>query len=222
MIAAFYSVIQRDVMIAWRRRGAILITLLFFVLIASLFPLGIGPEQKTLRLIAPGVVWVSALLASLLALQQLFESDYQDGSLEQLLLAPQSLPLLVTGKIIAHWVVTGLPLVLISPLLGMQYHLSGDALSVMLYSLLLGTPTLSLLGAIGAALTLGLRAGGVMLALLILPLYIPILIFGAGAIEATTSGIGGQGHLSILGALLILALMGTPFATAPALRLTVE
>ena len=222
MIAAFYSIIQRDLMIAWRRRSAVLITLLFFVLIASLFPLGIGPEQKTLQLIAPGVVWVSALLASLLALQQLFDTDHQDGSLEQLLLAPQSLPLLVAGKIIAHWVVTGLPLVLISPLLGMQYHLSGDALWVMLYALLLGTPTLSLLGAIGAGLTLGLGSGGVMLALLILPLYIPILIFGAGAVEATLSGVGGQGHLSILGALLILALMGTPFATAATLRLAVE
>ncbi len=222
MIEAFFNILQRDVMIAWRRRGTILITLLFFILVASLFPLGIGPEQKTLRLIAPGVVWVSALLASLLALQHLFEADYQDGSLEHMLLAPQSLPWLVTGKIIAHWVITGLPLVLISPLLGMQYHLSGEALWMMLYALLLGTPTLSLLGGIGAALTLGLRAGGSMLALLILPLYIPVLIFGAGAVEGTISGLGGQGHLSILGALLILALMGTPFATAAALRLAVE
>jgi heme exporter protein B len=129
---------------------------------------------------------------------------------------------LVTGKILAHWMVTGLPLVLISPVLGMQYHLSGDTLWVMLFALLLGTPTLSLLGAIGAALTLGLRSGGVMLALLVLPLYVPVLIFGAGAVEATTSGLGGQAHLSMLGAFLILALMGTPFATAAALRLAVE
>jgi len=222
MLNAFVCTLQRDLLIAWRRRSAILLTLLFFVIVASLFPLGIGPEPKILRLIAPGVVWVSALLASLLALQTLFANDHQDGSLEHLILAPQPLPWLVTSKIIAHWLITGLPLVLISPLLGLQYHLAGAPLWTMLFALLLGTPTLSLLGAVGAALTLGLRAGGAMLALLVLPLYIPVLIFGTGAIEAVTTGVGAEAHLSLLGAILIIALLGTPFATAAALRLAME
>ncbi|MEL6710691.1 MAG: heme exporter protein CcmB [Pseudomonadota bacterium] len=184
--------------------------------------MGIGPEAKTLRLIGPGIIWVSALLASLLALPQLFATDYQDGSLEHLLLAPQPLAWLVLSKIVAHWLITGLPLVLIAPLLGLQYTLSDSGLWTLVTALLLGTPILSLFGAIGAALTLGLRSGGTLLALLVLPLYVPVLIFGAGAVEATTSGLGGQAHLSLLSGLLILALLGTPFATAAALRLAAE
>ncbi len=215
-------IIRRDVTIALRRRTDVFTTLIFFVIVISLFPLGVGPDLDTLRLIAPGVVWVGALLASMLALEQLFLADHRDGTLEQILLAPQPLSLLVIGKVIAHWLITGLPLVIMAPVLGLQYDLSGEALLVMLWSLLLGTPTLSLLGAIAAALTLGLRAGGVLVALLVLPLYIPVLIFGAGAVEATTSGLGGGAHLSLLGAILLLALLGTPLATAAALRVSSE
>lgn len=219
MLNILVWVVKRDLMVAMRRRADIFITLLFFVIVVSLFPFGIGPEIETLRLIAPGVVWVGALLASMLALTHLFDADYRDGSLEQMVLAPQPLSLVVLGKVIAHWLTTGLPLVAISPFLGLQYALSDDVLLAMVYALLLGTPTLSLLGAIGAALTLGLNAGGVLLALLVLPLYIPVLIFGAGAIEATASGLGGTAHLSMLGAILLLALIATPLATAAALRI---
>lgn len=220
MLETLAWVVRRDITIALRRRTDIFTTLIFFVIVISLFPLGVGPDLDTLRLIAPGVVWVGALLASMLALEQLFVADHRDGTLEQLLLAPQPLSLLVIGKVIAHWLITGLPLVIMAPVLGLQYDLSADALKVMVWSLLLGTPSLSLLGAIAAALTLGLRTGGVLVALLVLPLYIPVLIFGAGAVEATTSGLGGGGHLSLLGAMLLLALLGTPLATAAALRVS--
>lgn len=222
MIETLFWIIRRDITIALRRRTDIFITLIFFVIVVSLFPLGIGPELETLRLIAPGVVWVGALLASMLALEQLFLADHRDGSLEQMLLAPQPLSLLILGKVIAHWLITGLPLVVMAPLLGLQYALSGEALLVMIWALLLGTPTLSLLGAIGAALTLGLRSGGVLVALLVLPLYIPVLIFGAGAVEATTSGLGGSSYLSMLGAILLLSLLATPLATSAALRVSAE
>jgi len=178
--------------------------------------------MNTLRLIAPGVVWVAALLASMLALERLFAADYDDGTLEQILLAPQPLYVLVLGKVAAHWLVTGVPLVLISPVLGLQYDLSFEALQVLVFSLLLGTPALSLIGAIGAALTLGLRGGGVLVSLLVLPLCIPVLIFGAGAVEANVSGLGGQGHLSLLGAILVLSALFAPLATAAALRISAE
>ncbi len=222
MLEALFWIVRRDVTIALRRRTDVFTTLIFFLIVVSLFPLGIGPELDTLRLIAPGVVWVGALLASMLALEQLFLADHRDGTLEQMLLAPQPLPVLVISKVIAHWLITGLPLVIMAPVLGLQYDLSAEALTVMVGSLLLGTPTLSLLGAIGAALTLGLRSGGVLVALLVLPLYIPVLIFGAGAVEATTSGLGGGAHLSMLGAILLAALLGTPLATAAALRVASE
>jgi heme exporter protein B len=222
MLDTLLWIVRRDVIIALRRRTDIFITLVFFVIVVSLFPLGIGPELDTLRMIAPGVVWVGALLASMLALEQLFSADHRDGTLEQMLLTPQPLSLLVIGKVIAHWLITGLPLVVMAPLLGLQYDMSGESLQVMIYALLLGTPTLSLLGAIAAALTLGLRSGGVLVALLVLPLYIPVLIFGAGAVEATASGLGGEAHLSMLGAILLLALLGTPLATAAALRVSTE
>ncbi len=222
MLEALIWIVRRDITVALRRRTDVFTTLVFFAIVISLFPLGIGPSLDTLRLIAPGVVWVGALLASMLALEQLFLADHRDGTLEQLLLAPQPLALLVLGKVAAHWLITGLPLVVMAPVLGLQYDLSGEALGVMVLSLLLGTPTLSLLGAIAAALTLGLRSGGVLVALLVLPLYIPVLIFGAGAVEATTSGLGGGAHLSLLGAMLLLALLGTPLATAAALRVSTE
>lgn len=218
MLETLLLIVRRDLTIALRRRSDIFTTLVFFAIVVSLFPLGIGPEPDTLRLIAPGVVWVGALLASMLALELIFSADHRDGALEQMLLTPQPVSLLVIGKVLAHWLVTGVPLVLISPLLGLQYDLSWPALQTLIISLLLGTPTLSLIGAIGAALTIGLRSGGVLLALLVLPLYIPVLIFGAGAVEATVSGLGGRSHLSMLAAILVGSLVLTPLATAAALR----
>ena len=222
MFEAFLTIVRRDLILAIRRRSDIFSTLFFFVIVVSLFPLGIGPELNTLRLIAPGVVWVAALLASMLALERLFSADHDDGTLEQMLLAPQPLFILVLGKVTAHWLVTGVPLVLIAPLLGIQYDLSTQALQMLLVTLLLGTPALSLIGAIGAALTIGVRGGGVLVSLLVLPLYIPVLIFGAGAVEADASGLGAQGHLSLLGAILILALLLAPLATSAALRVSAE
>ena len=216
------SIIRRDLLLAYRRRSDVLTTLFFFVIVVSLFPLGVGPEMKTLRLIAPGVVWVAALLASMLSLNRLFAADYQDGTLEQMLLAPQPLALIVLGKIIAHWLVSGLPLALMAPVLGMQFDVPPEALGILFFALLLGTPILSLIGAIGAALTLGLRGGGVLLSLLVLPLYIPALIFGAGAVEAHIAGLSPEGHLSLLGALLILTGLTAPWVTAVALRIAME
>ena len=222
MFETLLWIIRRDVTLAWRRRTDLFTTLIFFVIVIALFPLGIGPELDTLRLIAPGVMWVGALLASMLALEQLFSADHRDGSLEQLLLTPQPLGVIVLGKVIAHWLITGLPLVVLAPVLGLQYDMSAESLKIMVIALLLGTPTLSLLGAIGAALTLGLRTGGILVALLVRPLYIPGLIFGAGAVEATASGLGGQAHLSMLGAIALVALLATPIATSAALRISSE
>lgn len=222
MSSILVSIIHRDLLLAYRRRADVLTTLFFFVIVVSLFPLGVGPEMKTLRLIAPGVVWVAALLASMLSLGRLFSADYQDGTLEQMALAPQPLWLIVLGKIVAHWMVSGLPLALMAPVLGLQFDLPPEALGILVISLLLGSPILSLIGAIGAALTLGLRGGGVLLSLLVLPLYIPVLIFGAGAVEATMVGISPEGHLSLLAAFLIVALLATPFVSAVALRIAME
>jgi heme exporter protein B len=222
MWAALRCVVMRDLTLAMRRRADVLTTLFFFVIVVSLFPLGVGPEMKTLRLMGPGVVWVAALLASMLSLGRLFSADYVDGSLEQLVLAPQPLAVLVLGKVLAHWLVSGVPLVLMAPLLGVQYGLSAQALGILVLSLLLGTPVLSLIGAVGAALTLGLRGGGVLVSLLVLPLYIPVLIFGAGAVEASVTGLGAQAHLSLLGAFLAPALVFAPWATGWALRISME
>jgi heme exporter protein B len=222
MTSILFAIIRRDLLLAYRRRADVLTTLFFFVIVVSLFPLGVGPEMNTLRQIAPGVVWVAALLASMLSLGRLFAADFQDGTLEQMALAPQPLWLIVLGKILAHWMVSGLPLALMAPVLGLQFDLPGEALAILVLSLLLGTPILSLIGAIGAALTLGLRGGGVLLSLLVLPLYIPVLIFGAGAVEATMIGVSAEGHLSLLAALLILALLATPFVAAVSLRIAME
>ncbi|MFY9621465.1 MAG: heme exporter protein CcmB [Pyrinomonadaceae bacterium] len=218
----FRWVVWRDLLLAWRRRSDVLATLFFFIIVVSLFPLGIGPEQQLLRTIAPGVVWVAALLASMLALGRTFGNDYQDGTLEQLMLTPQPLYLIVLAKVLAQWLVSEVPLVLVAPVLGLQFGLSQNTLAVMTVSLLLGTPVLSLVGSIGAALTLGLRSANVLVALLVLPLYIPVLIFGAGAIEATVSGAEAQPYLLLLGATLVLALTFAPWATAAALRISVE
>ena len=222
MLAALRCVINRDLTLAIRRMSDVLTTLFFFIIVVSLFPLGVGPEVDTLRAIAPGVVWVAALLATMLALGRLFSGDYDDGTLEQMLLVPQPLSLLVLGKVIAHWLVSGAPLVLIAPLLGLQFGMSHDELRVLMLTLLLGTPALSLVGAVGAALTLGVRGGGVLVSLLVLPLYVPVLIFGAGAVTAARSGLGAEAHLSLLGAFLALALCFAPWVAAAALRISVE
>ena len=215
-------IIWRDLMLSWRRRADVLSTLFFFVIVASLFPLGIGPETELLRSIAPGVVWVAALLASMLSLGRVFANDFQDGTLEQLLLTPQPLFLVVAGKVFAQWLTSEVPLVLIAPLLGLQFGLSKQTLVVLVISLLLGTPVLSLIGSIGAALTLGLRSSSVLIAILVLPLYIPVLIFGAGAVQASVLGFDPQPHLYLLGAVLVLSLIFSPWATAAALKISVE
>jgi heme exporter protein B len=218
----FRWIIARDLTLAWRRRADVLSTLFFFVIVASLFPLGIGPETQLLRSIAPGVVWVAALLASMLSLGRVFANDYQDGTLEQMLLTPQPLYLVVLGKVFAQWLVSEVPLVLIAPLIGVQFDLAPDTLSILFISLLIGTPILSLIGSIGAALTLGLRGGGVLIALLILPLYIPVLIFGAGAVDASISGMSPQANLYLLAALFVVSLVFAPWATSAALRISLE
>ena len=216
------TVLRRDLLLAFRRRSDVATTLFFFLIVSSLFPLGIGPEPEVLSSIAPGVLWVAALLAGMLSLTRLFSTDFADGSLEQMLLTPQPLTLLVTAKVLAHWIVCGLPVVVLAPIIGLQYALPNDALLVLIISLLLGTPALSLIGAIGAALTLGARGSGLLVALLVLPLYIPVLIFGAGAVAASQHGMSAQAHLSLLAACSLLSLVLAPFATAAALRITVE
>jgi heme exporter protein B len=218
----FRWIVARDLTLAWRRRADVLSTLFFFVIVASLFPLGIGPETQLLRSIAPGVVWVAALLASMLSLGRVFANDYQDGTLEQMLLTPQPLYLVVLGKVFAQWLVSEVPLVLIAPLIGVQFDLAPDTLRILFVSLLIGTPILSLIGSIGAALTLGLRGGGVLIALLILPLYIPVLIFGAGAVDASIAGMSPQANLYLLAAFLVLSLVFAPWATSAALRISLE
>jgi len=222
MFSAFSTMVRRELLLAMRRRADFLTVLFFFIIVVSLFPLGVGPEVDTLRIIAPGVVWVAALLASMLALGRLFYNDYIDGTLEQMLLAPQPLSVLVLGKVFAHWLVSGLPLVFIAPVMGLQFDLSEEAIIILMAALMLGTPILSLIGAIGAALTLGIRGGGVLISLLILPLYIPVLVFGAGAVEASASGLGAQAHLSLLGAGLFLSMVLAPWATAAALKISLE
>ncbi len=216
------AVLQREISLGMRQKGEVLTPLVFFVVIASLFPLGVGPESALLLRMAPGVLWVSALLAAMLSLQRMFATDYADGSLEQMVLSPTPLGLLVLAKALAHFVMSGLPLVLMAPVLGLQFGLDSRALGILMLSLLLGTPTLSLIGSIGAALTLGVRGAGVLLSLLILPLYIPVLIFGAGAVEADAAGMGIAGHLSLLAALLVLSLFFSPLATSAALRISLE
>jgi len=222
MLTPILAVIVRDLRLALRRRADIASVLFFFIIVVSLFPLGIGPEPDQLRKLAPGVLWVAALLATMLSLPRLFADDHRDGTLEQLALAPQPLGLIVLGKVFAHWLISGLPLTLLAPVLGIQFDLSGDALTILTVSLLIGTPALSGIGAIGAALTLGVRGSGVLVSLLILPLYIPVLIFGAGAVDATLTGTGAQAHLSLLAALALAGVFFAPWPTAAALRIALE
>ncbi len=216
------AVVRRDLSLALRRKNEVMTSVIFFVVVASFFPLGIGPEMSTLRLIAPGVLWVGALLASLLSLGRLFSGDHKDGTLEQMVLSSASLPGLVGAKILAHWLLSGLPLVLLSPLLALQFDLGTQAIEVLMVSLLLGTPLLSLIGAVGAALTLGVRGADVLLSLLVLPLYMPALVFGTGAVQAQTAGLGASAHLSILAAMLLVAIVLSPWACAAALRIALE
>jgi heme exporter protein B len=222
MFSVITAVVARDLKLAMRRQADIVSALFFFIIVVSLFPLGIGPEPDLLRKLAPGVLWVAALLATMLSLPRLFADDYRDGTLEQLALAPHPMGLVVLGKVIAHWLVSGLPLALLAPVLGIQFDLGSEALVILTIAILLGTPALSGIGAIGAALTLGLRGGGVLLSLLVLPLYIPVLIFGAGAVDATVSGLGGEAHLSLLAAITFAALGFAPWAAAAALKIALE
>ena len=214
--------VARDLKISLRSKAELGTLLLFYVIVVTLFPLATTPERNLLATIGPGVLWVAALLASLLSLSRLFAADFADGTLEQIALSPWSLPALVSGKIAAHWLTTGLPIVLLAPILSAQYALERDAMWVLTAALLIGTPILSLLGAIGAALTLGLRGGGSLLALLVLPLYVPILIFGAGSVDVVRAGLSASPHLSLLAAGLLVALVGAPFAAAAAVRVALD
>jgi heme exporter protein B len=218
-LTAFSALLRRDLLLVWRRRGDALNPVVFALLVATLFPLAIGPEKATLSLIAPGVVWVAVLLAGLLSLDTMFRSDLEDGSLEMLLLAPQPLALMLFGKVLVHWMTTALPLLIAAPLLAELLYLREGLLPVLMYSLLIGTPLLSLVGGVVVALTVGMRRSGMLLALLALPLYVPILILGAGCVAAAAQGLPYQGALLLLGAGLALLTILAPLATATALRI---
>lgn len=222
MGALLRAVIRRDLLLAWRRRSDVATVVLFFIIVVSLFPLGVGPEPDLLRKIAPGIIWVAALLACMLSLQHMFASDHADGALDQMLLAAAPLGMIVAARAFAHWLISGLPLVLLSPVLAVQFDLAAELSPILTLSLLIGTPILTLIGAIGAALTLGLRGGGMLLALLVLPLYIPVLILGAGAVDAASAGLGADAHLLLLAAQLILAGTFAPWAVSAALRISAE
>ncbi|MGR9087670.1 MAG: heme exporter protein CcmB [Gammaproteobacteria bacterium] len=219
---AFFAIIRRDLVLALRRRSEAANPLLFFILVITLFPLGVGAQPKLLQSIAPGIIWVSALLAAMLSLDSLFRSDFDDGSLEQILLSPHPASILVLAKIIAHWLVTGLPLLVVAPLLAVFLGMPKPALGVLLLTLLLGTPVLSLIGAIGVALTVGLRRGGMILSLLVLPLYVPVLIFASNAVEMAGSGLPVDAQISILISMLFLALVLAPWPAAAALKMSIN
>lgn len=218
----FVAVLKRDLLLSYRRRSDLVNPLIFFLMVATLFPLGVSPEPDFLAQLAPGVVWVAALLSTLLSMDSVFRSDFEDGTLEQTLLSPQPLFIVVLGKVIAHWMLTGLPLALLAPVLGIMLFLPEGGMGGLMISLLLGTPTLSLVGAIGAALTVGLRKGGVLISLLVLPLYIPVLIFGTSAVQAAVTGLPLGGYLALLGAMLALGIVMAPLAIGAALRISVS
>jgi heme exporter protein B len=213
---------RRDLRLAIRSKGEVIQALIFFVIVVSLFPLAVGAESVLLKRIAPGVVWVAALLSVLLTLPRLFATDYADGTLEQLAMSPYPMATIAAGKMLAHWVSTGLPLAFVAPILGLQFGLATSELGVIVASLMLGTPVLSMIGAIGAALTLGVRGGSILTALLVLPLYIPVLIFGAGAVEASMAGIDYAANLSLLGAGLLFGVLASPFAVAAAIKIALD
>lgn len=222
MSAAFFNLIHRELLIAFRRQSDILNPLWFFIIVITLFPLGVGPDLQRLADMAPGIIWVAALLAAVISLERLFRDDFLDGSLEQMLLIPQPLPVLVLAKLIAHWLLTGLPLLIISPLLAVLLALDWVTYKAVVLSLLLGTPSLTFLGAIGVALTVGLRKGGVLLSLLVLPLFIPVLIFATSAIDMASNGLPINGQLAMLGAILVGSATLSPFAVSVALRVSVQ
>ena len=219
---AFALLLKRDLTLAVRHRAEMVNPLLFFILVTSLFPLGVGANPNLLQAIGPGVIWVAALLAALLSLDNIFRSDFEDGTLEQFLLSSHPVSILVLAKVTAHWLVTGLPLLLVSPLLGVLLGLTGNGIRILMITLLLGTPVLSLLGAVGVALTVGLRKGGMILSLLVLPLYVPLLIFAASAVDTAAAGLPVSAHLLFISALLVLALSLSPPATAAALRISLS
>lgn len=222
LTAAFFAIIRRDLILALRRRSEIANPLFFFVLVITLFPLGVGAKPHLLQAIAPGIIWVSALLAAMLSLDSLFRSDFDDGSLEQMLLSPHPLSILILGKIFAHWLVTGLPLLVIAPLLAVFLGMPSQALGVLLLTLLLGTPVLSLIGAIGVALTVGLRRGGMILSLLVLPLYVPVLIFASNAVDMAGVGLPVSAQINILLSMLLMAVVLAPWPTAAALKMSMN
>jgi len=222
LISPLFSMIGRELLLAMRHKSEILTSIFFFVIVTSLFPLGIGPDIVLLKEIAPGVIWVCSLLATMLNLQRMYALDYLDGTLEQMVISPTPLIILVLGKIIASFLLTGFPLIVLSPVIAIQYGLTWDVIMVMVLSLLFGTPILTLLGSVGAALTLGVRGSSVLLSILILPLYIPVLIFGAGSIEAYANSIDNQGHFSLLIAMLLFSLVFCPWASAVALKISIE
>ena len=222
LLRAFSLLLKRDLTLAMRHRAEMINPLLFFVLVTSLFPLGIGADPKLLQAVGPGVIWVAALLAALLSLEGIFRSDFEDGTLEQFLLSSHPVSVLVLAKVLAHWLITGLPLLVISPLLGVLLGLPGNAIMILLVTLALGTPVLSLIGAVGVALTVGLRKGGMILSLLVLPLYVPLLIFAASAVDTAAAGLPVTAHLSLISALMVLSLSLSPLATAAALRISLS
>lgn len=222
LFRAFSALLQRDLLLAFRHRGELANPLLFFMIVVTLFPLGVSPEEPLLRKIAPGVIWIAALLAALFSLENMFRSDFDDGALEQIALSPHPLSVLVLAKVLAHWLVSGLPMLLMAPLLALFLAMPARAIYALELTLLVGTPLLSLIGAIGVALTVGLRRGGILLTLLVLPLYIPVLIFATNAVSAAGAGMPVEGQLYFLAALLALALTLAPFATAAALRISLS
>lgn len=222
MFDAFTAIVRRDLVLAMRRRSEVANPVLFFILVITLFPLGIGAQPKLLQAIAPGIIWVSALLATMLSLDSLFRSDFDDGSLEQILLSPYPTSILVLGKITAHWLTTGLPLLIVAPLLAVFLGMPNQSLSILLLTLFLGTPILSLIGAVGVALTVGLRRGGMILSLLVLPLYVPVLIFASNAVEMASTGLPVTAQVNILISMLLMALVLAPWPTAAALKMSIN
>lgn len=222
MLQTLGVVVYRDLLLAFRRRSDIANTVLFFILVVSMFPFGVGPEPNLLRAVAPGVLWVAALLASMLALSRMFAGDHADGTLEQMVMSSVPLSVVVLGKVTAHWLVTGVPLVILAPVLALQFGVPSNAYGTLMLSLVLGTPVLSLIGAVGAALTLGVRGSGVLTALLVLPLYVPVLILGAGAVDGAAAGLDVSAHLLLMGALLLFAMAFSLWPVAAALRVALE
>ena len=222
MLSALLTIIRRDLLVAFRRRAELVNPILFYVIVVTLFPLGVSPDQEFLSQLAPGVVWVTALLAALISMESIFRQDFDDGSVEQLFLSQHPPTILILGKVIAHWLITGLPMLVIVPLMALLLYIPQQAIPILFITVLIGTPILSLIGAIGVALTAGLRGGGVLLGLLVLPLYIPVLIFASGAVSAAIEGLPYSGHVAMLGAGLILALILSPLAISASLKISMS